>query len=196
MRDYRADSLSGLNPAPRSKFRTRLAQDKGQGFTRSGVKIKNLRELKKIISRLKSRRKKIVFTNGCFDLLHYGHIKYLQEAKRKGDILVVAVNRDASVRRIKGKGRPILGEKDRLRLIAALESVDYVILFKQDTPLEVIKALKPDVLIKGSDWNIKKIVGADFVSGYGGRVATVKLAPGRSTTNLIKTIAKRFSNKN
>lgn len=171
MRAYRADSFSGL-------------------------KIKSLRELKKIIPALKARGEKIVFTNGCFDLLHYGHVRYLAEAKRKGEILVVAVNSDASIRRIKGKGRPILGEKDRLGLIAALESVDYVILFNQDTPLEVIKALKPDVLIKGSDWNIKKIVGADFVSGYGGRVATVKLVPARSTTNLIRTIAKRFSDTN
>ena len=171
MRAYRADSFSGL-------------------------KIKNLRELKKIISNLKSRRKKIVFTNGCFDLLHYGHVRYLEDAKKKGDILVVAVNSDASIRRIKGNNRPILGEKDRLSIIAALESVDYVISFNQDTPLKIIKALKPDVLIKGSDWNIKTMVGADFVLSYGGRVSTVKLIPSRSTTNLIKTIAQRFQKTN
>jgi D-beta-D-heptose 7-phosphate kinase/D-beta-D-heptose 1-phosphate adenosyltransferase len=159
----------------------------------SGLKIKNLAELKKIVSGLKSRHKKIVFTNGCFDLLHYGHIKYLEDAKRKGDILVVGVNSDQSLRRIKGNKRPILSEKDRLGIIAALGSVDYVNLFNQDTPIEIIKALKPDVLIKGSDWNIKTIVGADFVLSYGGRVSTVKLIPGRSTTSLIKTIAQRFS---
>ncbi len=106
---------------------------------------------------------------------------------------MVGVNSDESLRRIKGKDRPILNEKDRLGIIAALGSVDYVISFNQDTPLKIIKALKPDVLIKGSDWNIKTIVGADFVFSYGGRVSTVKFIPGRSTTNLIKTIAQRFS---
>jgi D-beta-D-heptose 7-phosphate kinase/D-beta-D-heptose 1-phosphate adenosyltransferase len=161
-----------------------------------GSKIKNLRELEKIISKLKAKRKKIVFTNGCFDLLHYGHVRYLEDSKRKGDILVVAINSDESIRRIKGKARPILNEKDRLSIIAALASVDYVISFNQNTPLKIIKALKPDVLIKGSDWNIQTIVGADFVLSYGGRVSTVKFIPGRSTTNLIKTIAQRFQKTN
>lgn len=156
------------------------------------TKIKNPRELKKIISRLKAKGKKIIFTNGCFDLLHYGHIKYLEDAKRKGDILVLAVNRDASVRRIKGNGRPIVNEKDRVRIVAALESVDYVVLFKEDTPLKIIKLLKPDILVKGADWNRNNIVGRDFVLSYGGRVSTVKLVKGRSTTNLIRKIAKVF----
>jgi D-beta-D-heptose 7-phosphate kinase/D-beta-D-heptose 1-phosphate adenosyltransferase len=153
-------------------------------------KIRNLSSLKKIISRIKKSGKKVVFTNGCFDLLHYGHVKYLEDAKRIGDVLVVAVNSDSSVRRIKGKNRPIVNEKDRLRLIAALESVDYAVLFKEKTPIKVIKLLKPDILVKGADWDKNNIVGADYVRGTGGRVSTVKLIKGRSTTNLIKKIAK------
>ena len=155
-------------------------------------KIKNLRKLKNIISYLKSKGKKIVFTNGCFDLLHYGHVKYLQEAKKKGDILVVGINSDASIKRIKGNKRPVINERDRLGLIAALESVDFVALFKEDTPFKMINFLKPDVLVKGADWNKNSIVGKALVSGYGGRVSTVRLVKNRSTTNLIKKIAKAF----
>ncbi len=155
-------------------------------------KIQNLRKLKNLILCLKAQRKKIVFTNGCFDLLHYGHVKYLQDAKKKGDILVVGINSDISVKRIKGKPRPVVNEKDRLRLVAALESVDYIVLFKEDTPLKIIKFIKPDVLIKGADWNKNNIVGRDFVLSYGGRVSTIKFVKGYSTTNLIKKIAKRF----
>ncbi len=155
-------------------------------------KIRNIIQLKRIIQRLKIQRKKIVFTNGCFDLLHYGHVKYLEEAKGKGDILVVAVNSDTSVRRIKGDKRPLIPQKDRVLTIAALESVDYVVLFDEDTPLKAIKLLKPDILVKGKDWRINKVVGASFVQGYGGDVATIKLAKGRSTTGLIKEILNRF----
>lgn len=155
-------------------------------------KIKNLNTLKKIILKLKRRGKRIVFTNGCFDLLHYGHVKYLEDAKSKGDILVVAINSDSSVKQIKGNNRPIVNEKDRLGLIAALESVDYVVVFKEETPLEVIKELKPDILVKGADWNKYNIVGRDFVLSYGGMVSTVKLLKGRSSTNLIKKIVKIF----
>lgn len=155
-------------------------------------KIKNLRELKRIISILKNKGKKIIFTNGCFDLLHYGHIKYLEDAKRKGDVLIVAVNSDSSVKRIKGNGRPIINELDRLRTVAGLESVDYVILFTADTPVRIIKSLKPDVLVKGADWNKEDIVGRDFVLSYGGRVSTVELVKGHSTSNLIRKIAKVF----
>ena len=153
-------------------------------------KISNLSTLKKIISRLKKAGKKVVFTNGCFDLLHYGHVKYLQDARSKGDVLVVAVNSDSSVRKIKGKKRPIVNEKDRLGIIAALQSVDYAVLFKEKTPLKVIKLLKPDILVKGADWDKNNIVGADYVARTGGRVYTIKLIKGRSTTNLIEKIAK------
>ncbi|HTZ11447.1 MAG TPA: D-glycero-beta-D-manno-heptose 1-phosphate adenylyltransferase [Candidatus Margulisiibacteriota bacterium] len=155
-------------------------------------KIKGLKELKTIIPALKKRGKIIVFTNGCFDILHYGHAKYLEEAKDKGDILVVAVNSDSSVKKIKGENRPVVQEKDRLRLIAALESVDYALLFKELTPLKVIEVLKPDILVKGADWKNKGIVGGDLVKRCGGKVATIKLLSGRSTTNLIKKIASKF----
>ncbi len=155
-------------------------------------KIKSPGELKKELSVLKAKGKVIVFTNGCFDLIHYGHVRYLETAKRKGDILVVAVNSDRSVRRIKGDKRPILNEKFRAGLIAALESVDYAIIFKEDTPLKLIKSLKPDILVKGADWKEENIVGRDLVKSYGGKVITVKFIRGFSTTNLFKKIARSF----
>jgi D-beta-D-heptose 7-phosphate kinase / D-beta-D-heptose 1-phosphate adenosyltransferase len=163
--------------------------------SRTGIrleeKIKNLRQLQKIIRSLKSQRKKVVFTNGCFDLLHYGHVKYLQDARNKGDILVVAVNSDASVKKLKGKNRPIVPVKDRVRVIAGLASVDFAVIFDQDTPLTVIQALKPDILVKGADWNPDAIVGKEFVESYAGKVTTIQFVKGLSTTNLIKKIASR-----
>ena len=153
-------------------------------------KIKALNTLKKLVTKLKKQGRRIVFTNGCFDILHYGHAKYLQDAKNAGDILVVGVNSDASIRKIKGRSRPVVDEKNRLKLLAALESIDYLTLFKETTPFKVIKEIKPDILIKGADWNKDNIVGSDFVAGYGGKVQTVKLVKGLSTTNLIKKIAK------
>ncbi len=155
-------------------------------------KIKNLGKLKKIISYLKAKGKKVVFTNGCFDLLHYGHVKYLEEAKKKGDILVVGINSDASIKKLKGDKRPIINEEDRQQLVAALESVDFVVLFKEDTPCKIIKLLKPDILVKGADWHKNNIAGKDTVLGYGGSVSTIKLVKNRSTSNLIKKIAKLF----
>ena len=155
-------------------------------------KIKNIKQLRTTISHLKSRGRKIVFTNGCFDILHFGHAKYLEEAKNKGDILVVGVNSDSSIKKIKGDKRPVISEANRLKLIAALGSVDFAVLFKESTPLNLIKQLKPDILIKGSDWGKKDIVGSDIVSSYGGKVMTVKLVKGLSTTSLIKKIAKEF----
>lgn len=163
-----------------------------RGIVSLETKIKGSKELKKIISHLKKSGKIIVFTNGCFDLLHYGHVKYLQEAKRKGDILVVGINSDASVRRIKGNQRPLVNQNDRLRVVAALESVDYVVLFKEDTPLKIIKLLEPDILIKGADWHKNNVVGSNIVLSYGGRVSTIKLVKNHSSTNLIRKIAKIF----
>lgn len=156
------------------------------------AKIKNITQLKKIIKRLKIQGKKIVFTNGCFDILHFGHAKYLKEAKRKGNILVVGVNSDSSVRKIKGNRRPIINEAYRAGLIAALESVDFVVIFKEETPFRVIKTLKPDILVKGADWAQRDIVGRDFVLKRGGKVYTLKLVKGFSSTDLIKKIAKAF----
>lgn len=161
--------------------------------TLSGTKIISLSSLKRKVRALKQKGKRIVFTNGCFDLLHFGHVKYLQDAKRKGDYLIVAVNSDTSIKKIKAKGRPVIGQTDRLKTIAALSSVDFTLLFSQDTPLKLIKALKPDILIKGADWSKEKIVGADFVQSYGGRVETVKLVKHRSTSALIEKIVKNFS---
>lgn len=155
-------------------------------------KIRHIGQLQRIVSRLKADEKRIVFTNGCFDLLHYGHVRYLQEAKAKGDVLIVGVNTDLSVRRLKGPRRPIVSLHDRMRLLAALASVDYVIAFGEDTPLKLIMALRPDVLIKGADWQREKIAGADLVNRHGGRVATIALVEGRSTTDLIKKIAKSY----
>ena len=158
----------------------------------SGTKIKRLKELKKIIARLQKHGEKIIFTNGCFDIVHFGHIMYLEEAKECGDCLIVAVNSDSSVRKIKGPKRPIVSESDRSRVIAGLACVDYVVIFKENTPLKLIKELKPDILIKGADWKKKNIIGADFVQSYGGKVRTIKLAKGRSTTKLIKKIIERL----
>lgn len=159
----------------------------------SNSKVKTLPELKKISKNLRKNAKKTVFTNGCFDLLHLGHIYYLEKAKKKGDILIVALNSDSSVRRIKGSKRPILPETDRARIIAALEFVDYVVIFNETTPLRVIKSLKPDVLIKGRDWKVDDIVGKDVVRSAGGRVATIPLLKGRSTKLIIKKVVRKFS---
>jgi rfaE bifunctional protein nucleotidyltransferase chain/domain len=160
--------------------------------TLSGTKINSLSSLKTKINRLKQNGRRVVFTNGCFDILHYGHIKYLEDAKGRGDYLVVAVNSDSSIKKIKAKNRPVIGQSDRLKTIAALASVDFVVLFNEDNPLKVIKALRPDILIKGADWSKNKIVGADFVKSYGGKVLTVNLVKGRSTSALIKKITRVF----
>jgi rfaE bifunctional protein nucleotidyltransferase chain/domain len=158
-----------------------------------GAKIVSLPGLKRKIEHLKKCGKRIVFTNGCFDILHYGHVKYLQDARAKGDYLVVAVNSDSSIKMIKAKNRPVIPQGDRLKTLAALACVDFVVLFNEDNPLLLIKALKPDILIKGADWSKKKIIGADFVSSYGGRVLTVNLVKGRSTSLIIEKIVRDFS---
>ena len=158
----------------------------------SGTKVKKLAPLKRIIESLKKKGKRIVFTNGCFDILHYGHVMYLEKAKDKGDCLIVGINSDSSVRSLKGRNRPVVNEFDRAKVLAGLASVDFVVIFKERTPLKTIRVLKPDLLIKGSDWKNKGIVGADFVKSYGGKSQTVKLAKGRSTSNLIEKIAKAY----
>jgi len=158
----------------------------------SGTKITALPGLIRKVKSLKKQGKRIVFTNGCFDILHYGHVKYLEDARRKGDCLIVAVNSDSSIRKIKGSLRPVIGQSDRLKTVAALSCVDFVILFKEDNPLKLIKAIKPDVLIKGSDWSKNKIIGSDFVESYGGKALTVNLAAGRSTSAIINKIAALF----
>ncbi len=160
-----------------------------------GTKITSLSNLKRKIKRLKQGGARIVFTNGCFDIIHYGHTKYLQDAKAKGDYLVVAINSDSSIKKIKAKNRPVIGEADRLKVVAALGCVDFVILFNEDNPLKLIKALKPDILIKGADWDKSRIVGADFVDAYGGKVLTINLVKGRSTSAIIEKIVRDFAKK-
>ena len=132
--------------------------------------------------------KKLVFTNGCFDILHIGHVKYLEEAKSLGDILVVGLNSDSGVKRLKGPERPIQNENDRAEILNALRAVDHVCLFDEDTPLELIKTLRPDILVKGGDWPIEKIVGSDVVLGYGGEVRSLQFVDGRSSSSLIEKI--------
>jgi len=130
--------------------------------------------------------KKVVFTNGCFDLLHVGHVRYLQEAKKLGDILVVALNSDSSVKKLKGPSRPVQNENDRAEILAALACVDFTLLFSEETPESIIKKIKPDILVKGGDWKIDQIVGSDFVQANGGKVYSLQFIDGKSTTNLIQ----------
>ena len=137
---------------------------------------------------LKLHQRKIVFTNGCFDVLHFGHIHYLLKAKELGDILVVGLNSDDSVRRLKGPARPVNGEKERAFVLAALSCIDYVTLFEEDTPEELIKVVRPDVLVKGGDYDISTIVGADFVQRNGGTVTTIPFVEGFSSTRIIEQL--------
>lgn len=152
-------------------------------------KLVSLRTLTEKLKRAR-RGKKIVFTNGCFDVLHAGHVRYLKKAKSFGDLLIVGLNSDLSVREIKGRGRPVLPEAERAEILVALEAVDYVVLFKDETPEKLIKKIVPDVLVKGADWKEKAIVGAEIVKKSGGRVARVRLVRGKSTTNIIEKILK------
>jgi D-beta-D-heptose 1-phosphate adenylyltransferase (EC 2.7.7.-) len=149
--------------------------------------IVELEELLKLLEKVRGK-KKIVFTNGCFDILHAGHADYLNKAKSLGDILVVGINSDASVRRIKGEKRPILPQQMRAYLLDNLKPVDYVVIFEEDTPLELIKAIKPDVLVKGADWDLERIVGADFVLSYGGRVERIPFSFDISTSKVIERV--------
>ena len=159
----------------------------------SDSKIKNLDVLTAIIAAEKARGKTVVFTNGCFDLLHAGHVKYLQKARGLGDLLVMGLNSDSSVRRLKGEKRPLIGEEERAHILAALDCIDYVVLFDQDTPLELITALKPHILAKGGDYTADGVVGKDVVEAYGGRVELVSFVDGKSTTNIIERILERYT---
>ncbi|MEW5844604.1 MAG: D-glycero-beta-D-manno-heptose 1-phosphate adenylyltransferase [Bacteroidota bacterium] len=155
--------------------------------------IKSLDELVSIRKELKKQNKKVVFTNGCFDILHAGHVDYITKAKEKGDVLIVAVNSDSSTKRIKGPTRPIVPQHERAFIISSLKPVDYVFIFEEDTPYEVIKKIVPDVLVKGADWAPDKIVGKDIVEANGGKVETIEFVNDQSTTNIIKTVLDRFN---
>ena len=145
----------------------------------------------KIINKIKAERKKIVFTNGCFDLLHVGHIRYLAQAKKLGDFLIIGLNSDSSVKELKGKDRPINSFDDRATLLSAIESVDLVIMFEEQTPENLIKDIVPDILVKGGDYNIEDIVGYQTVMQNGGQVKTLSFYDGYSSTNYINKIKKR-----
>jgi D-glycero-beta-D-manno-heptose 1-phosphate adenylyltransferase len=148
-------------------------------------KILKRSELSTILKKHKKNNDKIVFTNGVFDILHRGHVEYLATAKKLGDILIVGLNSDASVRRLKGKGRPVQKQNDRAIILLALEAVDYVVFFGEDTPDKLIKEVKPDILVKGADYKISEIVGAEFVKSYGGQVKRISLTKGKSTSSII-----------
>ncbi len=150
------------------------------------ARVLNDQNISETIEKYRSQNKKIVFTNGCFDLLHVGHVSYLEQAKALGDILVVGINTDESVRSLKGPTRPIQNENDRADILAALKAVDHTILFGDETPLELIKKVKPDFLVKGGDWKPAQIVGSEFVMSYGGEVKSLKFIDGRSTTSIIE----------
>jgi rfaE bifunctional protein nucleotidyltransferase chain/domain len=151
-------------------------------------KVLNRKTLKERVDSLRQSGKAVVFTNGCFDLLHVGHVRYLQEARKQGDCLVVAVNSDRSVRQIKGPGRPIIPEEQRAEVVAALGCVDWVTIFDEPDPLVLIKLLKPDVLVKGGDWPEEKIVGASEVKEAGGTVSRVPLEVGVSTSDILEKV--------
>ncbi len=155
-------------------------------------KVLSLPALRKVRERLRKQQKKVVFTNGTFDILHRGHVEYLTKAKALGDVLIVGLNTDASIRRIKGPQRPINTNRDRAAVLAALAAVDYICFFGEDTPQRLIAALVPDVLVKGADWSVNAIVGKDIVENHGGVVKTIRLTPGRSTTNVIRRILNAY----
>jgi len=153
-------------------------------------KILELENALSVINEWKEAGLKVVFTNGCFDILHLGHLDYLEKSRESGDKLIVGLNTDRSVRQLKGPDRPINNEHARARMLAALAFVDVVIAFDEETPLKLIKSVKPDILIKGNDYSIENIVGSDFVLGIGGEVKTINLLEGYSTTGLIEKIKK------
>ncbi len=149
------------------------------------AKIVTQAEAVRVRRRLQRRGRKVVFTNGCFDLLHSGHALYLNKARQKGDFLIVGLNKDDSVRRLKGRGRPLLKFRERAILLAYLIPVDLVVGFGEDTPLRLIKMLKPDILVKGADYRVSEIVGAEYVQARGGKVITIPLVRGKSTSRLL-----------
>lgn len=151
-------------------------------------KILGREELVRERERMRREGKRVVFTNGCFDLLHPGHVRYLSQARSLGDALVVALNSDRSVRALKGKGRPILCQGERAEVMAALASVDYVTIFDEETPRELVAALLPDILVKGGDWPVEQIVGREEVQAAGGKVLSLPYAEGSSTTDIIERI--------
>jgi D-beta-D-heptose 7-phosphate kinase/D-beta-D-heptose 1-phosphate adenosyltransferase len=169
-------------------FRAELARELGQDGTRLEEKIRPLSELRLLVSQLQAQGKRVVFTNGCFDLLHGGHIEFLETSRRLGDVLVVAVDSDVSVKQVKGEGRPVIGEVQRLRILAALEAVNYVTLFDSEQLPELLASLKPDVLTKGSNYPEEQVAGREIVARYGGQVSLVPITEPTSVSDLIQRI--------
>lgn len=153
-------------------------------------KILTPEQLTSVLTYLRLKQKKIVFTNGCFDLIHQGHVDYLAKAREKGDVLILGLNTDNSVHRLKGETRPIQDEQSRAMIIASLLCVDYVVLFDEDTPYELIKKVQPDVLVKGADYKVENIVGYDIVTAKGGKVETIEFLEGYSTSNIVNKIKR------
>ncbi len=172
----------GCQPIPREDILRALAGE----HVVAADKLKTPRELVQVLAEHRRRGDRIVFTNGCFDLLHVGHAKYIGFARRLGDLLVVGLNTDRSVRALKGPSRPVVGERERAQMLAALGDISYVVLFDDDTPEKLIRSVRPDVLVKGEDWKHKGVVGREFVESYGGEVILAPLVKGKSTTALIR----------
>ena len=158
----------------------------------SDAKIKTPALLENILAGESQKGKRIVFTNGCFDLLHVGHVKYLQAARQLGDLLVLGLNSDDSIRRLKGSGRPLIGQDERAHILAALHCIDYIVIFDEDTPLELISQLRPDILVKGGDYTAEGVVGRELVESYGGRVELINFVDGKSTTSIINKILESY----
>jgi len=158
----------------------------------SDAKIKSPALLESILAGEKQNGKSVVFTNGCFDLLHVGHVKYLQAARQLGDLLVLGLNSDDSIRRLKGSGRPLIDQDERAHILAALNCIDYVVIFDEDTPLELISLLRPNILVKGGDYTVEGVVGGELVESYGGRVELINFVDGKSTTNIINKILESY----
>lgn len=158
-------------------------------------KIMTWEALKREVERHRGEGKRIAFTNGCFDILHAGHVQYLGEARKAGDLLILGLNSDASVRAIKGEKRPLVPQGERAQVIASLAAVDYVTLFDETTPLALIEYLRPDLLVKGGDWKEESVVGRDAVRSWGGRVVIVPLTDGVSTTNIVEKILRVYGKR-
>lgn len=183
---------AGSVPITRAEVIQELLSEERQ----SRGKQRTLEQLLPELARHRALGRKIVFTNGCFDIIHLGHVKYFQWAKQQGDLLVVGVNTDASIRRLKGPNRPIIAQADRLGVLEELQSIDFLITFDEDTPLELIKKIKPDVLVKGQDYSKEEVIGWDIVESIGGRVALAPLLDGRSTSSVIQRVLQAYSKSN
>jgi len=183
--------------APRADHRAPRGPNRNVGdrgatpLVRAASKVKSLAGVLRAVRKAQAAGRRVVFTNGCFDLLHRGHTRYLERARSLGDALVVAINSDRSVRALKGPGRPVVPAEQRAEVLAALAAVDYVVVFDELDPARVIRAVRPDVLVKGGDWPISQIVGADYVQSRGGRVLSLPYVAGASTSDLIgRVLAK------